>query len=434
MQRKIRILTITYTTWREDNNLGNSYSNIFKGMDDRFEFASIYFKDTMPENTLCHNYFHISEKKLFKSIFSRKPVGEGFFLENPMDTPKQKFSSAYNKARSLRWEIFLLMRDYMASWGNWHSKELDAFIENFKPDLIFGNLHYIPVINRLMVYAKNKFNIPLVLYPWDDFYSLKRISYSPVFWTRYLLERRLIYKCATNCDFMYTITKQMQEEYRSYFGKDSHILYKGHVFEGDAPVRQYDRSKPIKVVYMGYIGAGRWKVLAQLAQVIREFNNDSKNIEMFVYTMSPHTPEIENGLNIKGACKLMDPIPSEETMEVMNSANVLVHVEPVNNADMYIYRLSFSTKLVDYFYNAKCVLAIGGNTASMSYLKENDAAFVVNDVSETKDIFRRLLDNPELIETYGKKAWVCGMKNHKIENIQSMVYADFCNIVKEREL
>lgn len=226
----------------------------------------------------------------------------------------------------------------------------------------------------------------------------------------------------------------MQEEYRSYFGKDSHILYKGHVFEGDAPVRQYDRSKPIKVVYMGYIGAGRWKVLAQLAQVIREFNNDSKNIEMFVYTMSPHTPEIENGLNIKGACKLMDPIPSEETMEVMNSANVLVHVEPVNNADMYIYRLSFSTKLVDYFYNAKCVLAIGGNTASMSYLKENDAAFVVNDVSETKDIFKRLLDNPELIETYGKKAWVCGMKNHKIENIQSMVYADFCNIVKEREL
>lgn len=79
MQRKIRILTITYTTWREDNNLGNSYSNIFKGMDDRLEFASIYFKDTMPENALCHNYFHISEKKLFKSIFRESQLVKDFF-------------------------------------------------------------------------------------------------------------------------------------------------------------------------------------------------------------------------------------------------------------------------------------------------------------------------------------------------------------------
>ena len=74
MQRKIRILTITYTTWREDNNLGNSYSNIFKGMDDRLEFASIYFKDTMPENALCHNYFHnfiIVQVRLKKYFFEK---------------------------------------------------------------------------------------------------------------------------------------------------------------------------------------------------------------------------------------------------------------------------------------------------------------------------------------------------------------------------
>lgn len=432
MDRKIRVLTITYTTWREDNSLGNSYSNIFKNMDDRFEFASIYFKDNMPQNKLCHKYFHISEKKLFKSVLTRRPVGEAFYLENPMDTPKATFSNAYNKARSLRWEIFLFIRDYMSSCGNWHSSELDQFIEEFKPDIVFGNLHYVPVINKLMIYVKKKFDIPLVLYPWDDFYSLKRISYSPIFWMRYLLERRHIKKCAMNCDFMYTITKQMKEEYKRYFGKDSHILYKGHAFEGE-PKGKKNINAPINIVYMGYIGAGRWKVLAQLAKIINDINRNAQKFYMDVYTMSPHTPAIEKALNIEGTCKLNDPIPSEETMNVLNRADILVHVEATNNADMYIYRLSFSTKLVDYFYNAKCVLAIGGNTASMAYLRDNDCAFVVDDVNKSKDVLERLVDNPNLIIEYGEKAWNCGKKNHRIENIQKMLYNDFCKIVEKRQ-
>lgn len=429
MKRKIRILVITYTTWRDDTNLGNSYSNIFKGMDDKFEFAHIYFKDSMPENRLCHKYFQVSEKGLFKSLINRKPVGKTFELENPMDTPKASFSSAYNKARALRWEIFLMARDYLASWGNWKTKDLDHFIEDFQPDLIFGNLHYIPVINKMMVYVKQKFNIPLVIYPWDDFYSLKRISYSPVFWLRYLSERRWIKKCAVNSDLMYTITKEMKEEYKRYFGKDSHILYKGHVFDKEADIKSVD-SKPIHLVYMGYIGSGRWKVLGQLAQIVQKFNEKDNNLFLDVYTMSPHTPAIESALNIEGSCRLNNPIPSSETMGVMHSADILVHVEPINNADMYTYRLSFSTKLVDYFYNGKCVLAIGGNTSSMSYLKENDAAFVVDDVTKSESVLANLIKSPHLIEEYGRKAWNCGKRNHQIQNIQKMIYEDFSNIVK----
>ena len=48
--KKIKILLITSMPWREDNNIGNSYSNLFGDIDKAFEvegaiFNSIYFKN-----------------------------------------------------------------------------------------------------------------------------------------------------------------------------------------------------------------------------------------------------------------------------------------------------------------------------------------------------------------------------------------------------
>ena len=166
MIRKLRILVITYLPWRNDVSVGNSYSNIFKKMEDRIEFAHIYFRDDVPNNSFVHRYFHVSEKELARSIWNRQPVGCKFYLENPQSGQKREFSSGYNKIRRLRWELFLLARDMIGRMGKWKSDELDDFVLDFKPDLIFGTLGYVPVINQMMIYLKTKFNIPLVTYPW----------------------------------------------------------------------------------------------------------------------------------------------------------------------------------------------------------------------------------------------------------------------------
>lgn len=429
MDRKIRVLVITYPFWREDDNLGNSYSNIFKGMDDKIEFAHVYCKDNMPQNQLCHKYFHISEHDLIKSVVTRKKVGRAMYIEDPMATPNASYSSAYNKARSMRWEIFLMARDFLASWGRWKTEELDKFITDFRPDLIFGSLSYIPIVNKMMVYVSKKFNVPLVPYPWDDFYSLKRKSYSLTYWFRFLIERQYIKRTARQSTYLYTITKQMKDEYEEYFGRECRLLYKGHTFDGEAPKKAFTKY-PIKMVYMGNVGGGRWKVLAKLAQVIKEINNEGQKMVLDVYTISPRTDEMRSKLNIENACRLMNPVAQSETMDVMSNADILVHVEPTSLKEMYFYRLSFSTKLVDYFFNAKCVLAIGGKTASMAYLRDNDAGIVEINPKMFASTLKRIADNPKLIEEYAMKAWACGKKNHRIEDIQERIYNDFLQFVK----
>lgn len=415
--RKTRILIITSMPWREDNNIGNSYSNLF-GELDNIEIAHIYCRDGMPQNKIVHNYFQITEQSLVKNFKNRKyPTGITFHLDNPMDTPMENHSAAYNKMRILRWEIFFIIRDAIWKFGRWKTKELDNFVETFKPDLIFATLTYMPNVNDIITYLVDKYKLPLILYAWDDVYSLRQFSLSPLFWFRKWYQRKHIRKSVARCDFMYTITSEMQQEYHTYFGKECKMLYKGYDFCGNAPIKT-TLNNPIKLVFMGNIGAGRWKALATLVEQLKNINSNKLIATLDIYTLSPRTKEMVDKLQIEGISQLKEVVPCEQVLKVQKEADILVHVEPYNKKDVSFYRLSFSTKLVDYFYNARCIIALGGKTASMSYLEKNDCGIVFYDVkSLQQSLFNLLTDKRKIIE-YGKKAWEIGVKNHQKKDIQ----------------
>ena len=67
----------------------------------------------------------------------------------------------------------------------------------------------------------------------------------------------------------------------------------------------------------------------------------------------------------------------------------------------------------------------------MKYLKRNDSAIVCESYKEMGEKLGELLKNPELINTYAKKAWDCGAKNHRIEDIQEGLKKDFEEAINE---
>lgn len=432
MNRKIRILIITYLPWREDNNIGNSYSNIFKGTDDRYEFAHIYARDGMPQNRLCKEYYHISEKKLIKSIIKRSiKVGEYFHIEDAYNTPKDTFSKAYNFARLLRWHFFLLIRELCELNNTWKTKELDDFIDMFNPDIVFGTMPDEALTYRLMAYVKKKKNIPVVTYPWDDYYSLDHNSLNPFFWIRKFMSRHFLRKSASISSFLYVITNVMKEEYEINFRKECKLLFKGHVFENNKKIN-FNYHAPINLVYMGNIGQGRWKTLANLAVAIKEINSEL-NRQVFVlnvYTLSPKSREIVFALNIDGTSQLKDAVPNEDVKRVMDEADILVHAEPFKKSEFQFYRASFSTKLVDYFYSAKPILAIGGLTASTDYLKRNNAAICITDKTCIVSQLKTIANTPEILSEYAQRSWDCGVRNHQINDIQERIYNDFIKLIE----
>lgn len=424
--RKLKILIVTYHPWRENISVGNTLDNIFTGLEDKLEFANIYIRDDQPSSRLVSRFFHISEKELAKSIFSRKSVGKEF-----VDTRKvyaEHFPSWYNVARRKRWDLMLLVQDLIGVMGCWQSEALDKFVDKFDPDLIFGPLGRMPVSNNIMTYISKKKCVPLITYPWDDHYSLHKRSWSPLFWLRLFIEREAIRKCAKQSEFLYCISSLMQKEYNQYFSKKCKLLYKGYDFLKKPNIKKAD--KIIKIIYMGNIGAGRWKLLAKVVKAINEINTNGTKIQMNIFTLSPKSKRMSKLLNI-GESHLMEPVPESAKMSTLAEADVLLHVEPIATKERLMYRLSFSTKIVDYLYCAKCILAIGGNTASMQYLIENNAGIVENNANNIKKRLMDLTQNQSLITEWAERAWECGVKNHKIDSIQETVYNDFRRIVNE---
>lgn len=431
MTRKIHILVVTYLPWRDDNSIGNSYSNIFKGTEERYELAHVYVRDGMPQNTLVKDYYHISEKKLMKSFFHRNvTVGKALHMENTAETPKDKFSKAYNIMRILRWDVFFVGRKIIQMNNRWKAEEFDKFLDNFKPDLVFGTLPTEPILSNIMIYVKNHCHIPLVTYPWDDWYSFKSGDWKPFTFINRLMSRHYLRKTASESKFLYVITRLMKTEYEKIFHKTCRLMYKGYDFPQEAPISKAI-GKPIHLVYMGNIGSGRWKTLADIATAIKQVNHDGQKFFMDVYTLSPTNTAIKNGLNIDGASKINPPVPNDEKEQVMDNADILIHAEPFKKTDYEMYRASFSTKLGDYFYAAKCILAVGGMTASTDYLMQNDAAICVTDKGEIANKLSEIALKPSIISDYAKKSWECGFKNHQRKNIQARMYNDFSKLINK---
>lgn len=430
--KKLKILLITSMPWREDNNIGNSYSNLFGDIDE-FEIAHVYCRDGEPYNKKVKKYFQITESRLVKNLYRPSvKTGKDFEMDASNNSKDLSLTSkAMNKAKLLRWEILFVLRDLIWFCGRWKSKELYQFVEDFKPDLIFGTLTYMSNINRMMVDLKQRYNVPLILYSWDDVYSWSHFSWNPLFLLRKCYNRHFIRKCVAQSSMMYTITKEMQEEYGSYFDKECKILYKSYDFIGEPKLKE--AKKPYHLVFMGNIGAGRWQALAELARVLKEINSKETIAFMDVYTLSPLSEDILAALNIPGTCKLNKAVPQEEVMSTQQSADILIHVEPLNKRDASFYRLSFSTKLVDYLYNARCILGLGLKTATLSYIEDNNAGIVIYDMSKAKSILSNLFEHPELIKQYGKNAWECGVRNHERKGIRQMLIDDFEGIVNDSE-
>lgn len=427
--KKIKILLITSMPWREDNNIGNSYSNLF-GDIDNFEIAHIYCQDGEPFNKKVKRYYQISEKKLIKSIFNSKiKTGKSFICDASNNESIEKNHPTFNKAKLLRWELLFLIRDLIWAIGHWKTNDLYKFVEDFNPDIIFGTLTYMPNINILMTDLHKRYNKPIVLYSWDDVYSLKHHSYNPLFWIRKIYQRYYIRKNVANAKFLYTITEEMQKEYATYFNKKCKLLYKGYDFEKGMPIKKQTLQKPYKLVFMGNIGAGRWKALAEMVKVLTKINKEKTVATLDIYTLSPRTNDMINKLSIPGVSELKDKAPQNKILEIQNKADILVHVEPINSKDASFYRLSFSTKIVDYLYNAKCIIGIGYETASLSYIRNHKCGIVINDIDSIEKNLIELFNDPNKILLYGKNSWECGKKNHSREDIKNILINDISSLI-----
>jgi hypothetical protein len=430
----MKVLIISHEVWSENNNGGNVLSNIFSDFD--AEFAQIYCSPGIPNNKLCKSYFQITDKMIVNGLFRNQKIGKKInYKEFPFQSTIHVVSDHKDEKwyfsifKKYRLSVFTSVRELLWRFSSWKTKELDEFILDFKPDVIFAPCYSHIFMLRMNRYARKIAEVNMISYISDDNYSLRQVSFSTFYWINRLMSRLFIKKTFKDYSLVYTMTEEQSKELEKSLGATMKILRKGGDFFGES--KKLTVNNPIRIVYAGGIYINRWKILAKIGDALTIINRDSVRIRLDIYTQNSITDEQREVLHDDRTIFLHQAISQDELRVVYNSSDIALHVESFELKYRLMTRLSFSTKIVDCLASRCALMAISWKEhAGLKYLRKEDAAICVDDLSNLYNTLLELVEKPELIKIYADKAWQCGKKNHEMKEISTSIKADFNEYLK----
>lgn len=421
----MNILIVSYEAWRDTNNGGNVLSNIFRAFPDA-KLAQLYCSGEMPQNSVCQAYFQIADSMLLSSQKGRA-LEEKDYSVDETGTANVAENRVKNRVPSLLKEPVLLARELLWTVFRWKTPELEDFIRDFKPDLIFAPCYAYYHVSKLALYAKEVAGCPMISYISDDNYSLKQLRFSPSFWINRLITRKWIRRHFAACSLVYTMTDMQKEEYEAKLKRPMKVLCKSAEFTP----REAAVGSPVRFIYAGGLYLNRWRMLSKLAEAIRALNRDGIRAELHIYSGSRLKESRVNRLHDGTHSFLHGAIPFSELTERYRESDVAVHVESFDLKNRLITRLSFSTKIIDCMNSGCAILAVGPDTqAGIAYLREHGAAACVCDPKELSSTVRELVDHPEQIRDYAQRAHRLGKQNHDRAVIEKHLKQDFREVIE----
>lgn len=437
-ERLPKVLVVSITVWRDDSPI-RTLPELFSCWE-RDRIAQIYTRAGLPDNSICDRYFRIDENSVMKSVFKRRTV-TGKVVENQQNVKTENTSeqaslnaenARYAAAHRKHSWFMTLMREVVWRFGKWKSKELDEFVKEFDPDVIFVPIYPFYYMERIQTYLIKKYNKPVVCFIADDNYTYLPCKGSPLSYLHRFMLRRYVRREIPCCDEFFVMTPMAKREYDRLFSVDSKLLTKAIDFE-NVEFSPKKVGTPIKMVYTGKLVIGRDMAMVEIAKALREINKDKVHIELDIYAPDEPSDEVKAALDVPG-CRLCGGVSKDKVAAIQAQADVLVFAESLSPKYKNAARLSFSTKITDYFASGRCIFALGSKEiAPVDYLIEQDAAVVVTDYSDIEAALRKLVDNPAIVEEYGKKAFECGKRNHNREDVYALFRKTLSDTAKKKK-
>lgn len=423
----MKVLILSLETWQDGTNGGNVLSNMFENTG--MEFAQVYCSPGTPKNNLCMRYYQMTDSMVIHGFLKHNKIGRAFELhqsaekepEVKVEQPNKKFYSFF---RAYRLGIFYAAKSIAWNLSNWKHSELDGFIRDFAPDIVFAPCYGDVFMHKLTRYVADLIGKPVVSYISDDHYTLRHFSLSPYFWVHKFCMRHQLRKTFPYYSLVYTMTQSQKRECEKDLHANMKILMKSVSF-GEIPDKT-SVAHPIRVVYAGGVYLGRWKTLGRVAEAIHEINKSGVIYQLDVYTGNDCSRKMKKALHDGVSTFLHAAVSQEELKEIYHSSDIALHVESFDLRNRLAVRMSFSTKIVDCLSSGCSVMAICDEKQSgMVYLKENDAAIRVTDQKDIYKALHSLADNPQRIVEYASKAKQCCIRNHSQEQNRAMILEDF---------
>ena len=415
---KPRVLVCTVGAW--SNSVGsNTMSELFRDYP-KDKLACLYIRSDKSDSDSCCRYFHIYEGRVMKSIFHRQiKTGEEYLLNGSYEgeADLQEERARYDRYRKKKSWFYFFNREFVWKLGHWKSMELDVFLDDFNPEVLVCPIESYIHFNRINEYIIKKKQPRVIGFLWDDNFTYKQQPHSIGYRIHRWWLRHSVKRLVTKSETIVALSPKMKEEVDAAFGVDSVLLSKP-IF--NQPVfSSYMPHMPIRILYTGNLYVGRDDTLALIVDAVKEINKYEQKVIVDVYTSTQLKPELEPRIKVAGCCEVHKPISQNDVLKLQKEADILLFIESLKNEGGDA-RLSFSTKITDYFCVGKCIWAVGSSHLSaIDYLKKQDAAICSQTKESIKSQLELMIANPAFINDYAQKGWQCGHDNHNATTILS---------------
>ena len=418
----MRILIVSYELWDGVTNGGNVLSSLFEGYG--AELAQVFCVGGTPYNRACKRYFQLTDQMV---IHRQKMGRELVFEDYPANTEGANPRGDVRKTVTHFRSSLMLLRE-MAWWcAKWKTKELEEFVLDFKPDLIFAPCNPIPHVLKIQRYVKEIAKCPMVSYVYDDIYTLKKFYLSPIFWLNHFYARRHVKRAFKAYDFVFTMTEKQKREYEKLFNCPMSVLTKGA-----QPLCEVgETSTPVKLIYAGGVYINRWRILKDVKKALAQINQNGKRAELHIYTANKVSEKQQRSM-ADGVNSFLHPaVGTEELKELYKSSHIALHVESFGLRSRLDTRLSFSTKITDCLSSGCATVAIGPlKQAGIEYLRERDGAVTIGSRKKIRTELEGLITDPDLIKEYASKALALCKAEHSHEKIRKELDRCFYSLVE----
>lgn len=399
-KKEKRVLIISYNPLCLFNNGGKSLLSLFSSFS-KEELIQFYIYPTLPDNEWCNSFYRQTDKDLLN------PIRNKIILHCviPSKTEPIEEQSIY-KTSSQNRSIKLLCRDALWAFSNWDNKQLNNWIKENRPDIVFSDTGDSSFLYNVSLKISKKYNLPLVGYFGDDYCSIVEKKNLIRRYQLFKL-RKTIAKFVQHAKLLLFVNDSFSDYYKDRFalGGKVRTIYNGSNFSFDSDYDETDSSNLV-FSYIGNLSLQRGDNLIEIGKALQNYNDiNNTSHSLIVYARNRDNFE-ERTRSIK-AIDYRGLIPGNQVKDAIMSSDILIHTESFSEDSKKMTKYSMSTKIADSLSSGKCLLAFGPkDVASIKHLLKYDCAFCICSNLEMGEKLKQLIEDKKLrlyYKTRGKQ-------------------------------
>ena len=426
----MKILVISATSWSNDNSFGNTFSNLFEGMDD-VEIYNVCCRNGDNNNSVVKQAVQFTDKSVLKSIY--KLGYDPCWKMSSGNLHKKDNVEVYAGARKSRRLIYFLARDLIWKLGKWKkSKTFNNFLDEIKPDILYLPIYHSQYLNDVQQYAIKKLNVPVVGHISDDIYGMApNLGFFAKMRAKSIHKK--IEKTISMCSYLEVFAENMAKQYSEIFSVPCYVVGKGIDVSKIPDVSNFKHNKGKKrFVYTGNINDERFNSLLEIGKSLKRSCTEDEAV-LEIYSASLLDEKMKNGFDSCPNIHFGGKLSKCEVDSVQREADFLVHVEGFGEQAIFEAGMSFSTKIIDYMLMGKPILAVGSSKInSIQVLIDYNAAVVANSKDDICAKVKELLNNEVDINAVLNNASTYLANKRDIKKIQSGIKDRLTTLLEEK--